>query len=302
MAEAQHGGEDGDIIAILSPSDASESEEALEVIRTNIHRLRGPVPGERAQADGDDRLELRFSRGPLLGGSSSFVFGTAETCDIVLPKINGISKRHCALTFEKVSPGSGEYRLAFRNLSKCKRTCITYNTLRKHPDTCEGASWIVNSQGFPYDAVSMGLAIHKRLRFRITVGQHSMVTPSYIARIEPFLRGAQDIEDGFRATRLNDGPATVLVSQAPSPDDDCMFIIVDRKEHHADGPPCVSRVLEVSTGMPFAGKHLSASNSESLRGAAKIWQKLSHVRIPPSSCDRGPILPLHRCYRSMIEN
>lgn len=288
MAETQHREQHGDLIAVLSPS-GPYFEIARSVIWENIDHLPLPVPEEWAQADDYDRLELRFSRGPRLGGGRGFVFGTEKTCDIVLPKMGGISRKHCALTFEKVSPGSSEYQLVFRNLSGCKSTYMTYNTFQKDPDTFEGTSWIVNSQGFPHNTVRMCLVIAKYLMFRITVAECDMMTGPYLASIQGFLQGAQNIEGG-----LNEDPATGLVPPPPSPEDCCMFVIVDRHKHRDGNPPSVSRIVEISTGMPLAGKNVLAGSSDSLREAAKIWLKLNHVRIPPSSRDRGLNLLLHR--------
>lgn len=186
MVESQHQEGNDDLIAILSASDSSGSRKALEVIRDNINRLRGPASGEGAQTDGGERLELRFSHGSRLGDAGGFVFGTEKTCDIVLPEIEGISKKHCALTFEKTDPRSREYRLVFRNLSDCEPAYVTYNNLGKI--TGKGANWTLNSQGSPNPFVRIELVILDDLRFVIAAEEREMDSSSYIARIEHFLQ------------------------------------------------------------------------------------------------------------------
>jgi hypothetical protein len=118
------------------------------------------------------------------------VFGTAETCDIVLPKVNGISRKHCALTFEELSLGSGEYQFVFRDLSRNKTTRMTYDSVEKGIEKSNGAGWIVYSQGSPNPAVRMELVILDDLRFRIAVEVRDMGRCSYRARIERFLEAA----------------------------------------------------------------------------------------------------------------
>ncbi|KAH6632260.1 hypothetical protein F5144DRAFT_649965 [Chaetomium tenue] len=195
MAETQHEEQDDDLIAVLLPSHGTGFEKALSAIRADTNRPRAPAPKAGTLAKDRDKLELRFSRGPRRGGGRGFVFGTEQTCDIVLPKVKGISGKHCALTFEKVFPGADEYSLVFRRLSKCKKTYVTYNGLSKQPVTSQRSSWIINSHGLPYDKVDIGLFLGGDLWFRIVVNGCNMLAESYIARIQGFLLGAQDIED-----------------------------------------------------------------------------------------------------------
>jgi hypothetical protein len=64
------------------------------------------------------RLHLTFNPGPR--GSRGLEFGTNPNCDIVLPRLEHISRVHCALTFDN------QRRLILRNLSS-NGTIVEYN-------------------------------------------------------------------------------------------------------------------------------------------------------------------------------
>ncbi|KAL2020023.1 hypothetical protein VTK56DRAFT_8926 [Thermocarpiscus australiensis] len=116
--------EDTDLIARLYPD--KDSTYAIDMIKNHPHcihpkrRTRGLEPTEPPESEDNDfdrlpRLELRFSNIPRT--SSGLVFGRdPDTCDVVLPNIPGISRRHFALTFKNTFV-DGLYRLIVRDLA-----------------------------------------------------------------------------------------------------------------------------------------------------------------------------------------
>ncbi|KAG7139982.1 hypothetical protein HYQ45_003065 [Verticillium longisporum] len=108
-------------------------------------------------------LALTFDHRPK--GLHGFVIGTdPRTCDIVLPKLRGISRRHCHITFD------AEKRLVVRDTSK-HGTAVWYdgrsNGYRRR------ACWPLSSgfsYGFPAMVRTIVLDI-QRVRFQVVVNE-----------------------------------------------------------------------------------------------------------------------------------
>ncbi|KAK4038259.1 hypothetical protein C8A01DRAFT_17631 [Parachaetomium inaequale] len=128
-------------------------------------------------------LELRFSDIPPT--SSGLVFGRdRNTCDIVLPNISGISRRHFALTYDN-NFDDGHYRLIVRDLSTYG-TMVTYNHEgHKLGTKCD---WVIGGSEVA-DGATIIVRPHDDLRFRIVVTRRDITSPAYIRHVERWCRG-----------------------------------------------------------------------------------------------------------------
>ncbi|PKS05736.1 hypothetical protein jhhlp_007565 [Lomentospora prolificans] len=124
-------------------------------------------------------LQLRFSHKPKT--HLGFLIGTdASTCDIVLPKLPGISRRHCYLTFD------AESRLILRDMSK-NGTAVWYDH-HSNGDR-RGTSWVLSSggsYGFPDQVKRIVLDI-QTVRFQIIVNAPLLDVDGYVRRVDDFL-------------------------------------------------------------------------------------------------------------------
>lgn len=124
-------------------------------------------------------LTLSFDQRPR--GLRGFVIGTdPKSCDIVLPKVRGISRRHCHITFDS------EKRLVLRDTSK-HGTTVWYdghsNGRRRHE------TWLLSSgfsYGFPSAVNSIVIDI-QMIRFQIVVNSFLPQSDSYQRQVDDFL-------------------------------------------------------------------------------------------------------------------
>jgi len=101
------------------------------------------------------RFQLTFNPGPKAG--QGLVLGTDSNCDIVLPQLSKISRRHCALTFD------ASRRLILRDFSH-HGTIVEYNDkgeeLRRH------FTWIIGGHRVPRDTKKIAIGI-QGIKFQI---------------------------------------------------------------------------------------------------------------------------------------
>ncbi|CAI4212281.1 unnamed protein product [Parascedosporium putredinis] len=144
---------------------------------SSVTSLCGPF-GSSAPAPA---LQLRFSHKPK--SHLGFLLGTdASACDIVLPKLPGISRRHCYITFDT------ESRLVLRDTSK-NGTAVWYDH-HSNGDR-RGASWVLSSggsYGFP-DSVRRIVIDIQTVRFQIVVNAPLLDIDGYVQRVDDFLVG-----------------------------------------------------------------------------------------------------------------
>lgn len=143
---------------------------------SSITNLSNPF---NAIAPAGPALQLRFSLKPK--SHLGFLIGTdASACDIVLPKLPGISRRHCYLTFD------AESRLVLRDTSK-NGTAVWYDH-HSNGDR-RGASWVLSSggsYGFPDQVRRIVLDI-QTIRFQIIVNAPLLDMDGYVRRVDDFL-------------------------------------------------------------------------------------------------------------------
>ncbi|KAM0256571.1 hypothetical protein ACHAQJ_004858 [Trichoderma viride] len=123
-------------------------------------------------------IQLTFSQPPKRAGS--FVLGTdPRTCDIILPNVEGISKQHCAISFDAQS------RLVLSDFSELG-TQVWYDWESNGDRT--DYSWILSSgcsEEFPSMVQRITVDI-QGVRFQIVVNDHSADWDTFREQVDRF--------------------------------------------------------------------------------------------------------------------
>ncbi|KAK2599024.1 hypothetical protein QQS21_005490 [Conoideocrella luteorostrata] len=132
-------------------------------------------------------IQLSFAQEPLRPGS--FVLGTdTNCCDVVLPKLPGISKQHCAISFD------AQYRLILDDFSE-SGTQVWYDW-ESNGDQRD-YSWILSSgvyeTGFPAMFQRVIIDIHG-VRFQLVVNDHSADWEGYKAKVDEFSQNSPGVD------------------------------------------------------------------------------------------------------------
>ncbi|ROT41681.1 hypothetical protein SODALDRAFT_331452 [Sodiomyces alkalinus F11] len=184
-------------------------------------------------------LGISFDHKPK--GSRGFVIGTdPHTCDIVLPRVRGISRRHCYLTFDS------DKRLILRDTSK-HGTAVWYDG-HSNGDQ-RRATWVLSSgmsYGFPAMVNKIVIDI-QGVRFQIVVNE-----------CLPHLEEYQDLVDDFLSSIA---AASVAASFAPS------------RPSLVPAPLRIQRPVFVKYTIPSD----DGTQSDYLWNAAKPWEPLVKV-------------------------
>ncbi|KAH6604500.1 hypothetical protein Trco_006207 [Trichoderma cornu-damae] len=151
-------------------SRAISSTAAYPLIASRLSSLTHHNPGRA--------IQLTFSQPPKRPGS--FILGTdPRACDVILPNVEGISKQHCALSFDAQS------RLVLSDFSE-RGTQVWYDW------ECNGDridySWILSS-GCSGEFPSMVRRIIvdiQGVRFQVVVNDHSADWVSFRERVDAF--------------------------------------------------------------------------------------------------------------------
>ncbi|SPQ20563.1 58b91467-99f2-4e1f-b778-eb56634c081b [Thermothielavioides terrestris] len=266
---------DPDIIAWVYPVGEAQKQDTVQYATRTVKKSRWARPPRRQRPtpaqlprdareatvplqddEDDDReleflpyLELRFSDGPRT--SAGFVFGKdPDVSDIVIPSIQGISRRHFALTFRN-NFEDGRYRLVVRDLGSTTGTTVTYNKQGKH---CRrNFDWIISGFNTPDKARNIEVDLREdTVIFRVVVARHDLTSPTYIKNVERFLHGAAASDILFSALRLQSADATELNTAVHTPTN--KPILLKQGVLGTGGFGEVSRYWNVSTGAEYACK------------------------------------------------
>ncbi|KAF4618138.1 hypothetical protein G7Y89_g14971 [Cudoniella acicularis] len=143
------------------------------------------------------QLQLAFNPGPKAG--QGFLFGTDKNCcDIVLPRLNEISRRHCYLTFD------AERRLILRDIST-RGTIVTYDG--KGGERRRHFTWILS--GDQVSEVKKIVIQIQKIQFQIVISKHEAHSDQYVDNVDRFLlQGNADDELPFGALGIQSGSST----------------------------------------------------------------------------------------------
>ncbi|KAI0469409.1 kinase-like domain-containing protein [Xylaria cf. heliscus] len=193
-------------------------------------------------------LELRFSRAPRT--SVGLIFGTDPSiCDVVLPPIAGVSRRHFALTYKNDFEDRC-YRLILRDLGSTYGTTVTYDErggLRQRR-----FDWILDGFDAPNKTKQLIIKLDEALRFWVIVNHQRINCPEYVNNVKRFCKGTAAAESLVAALGLWSGPETKRPTQSHSPVRDRIILAQECIGSGAFGT--VDRCWDVSTGMELACK------------------------------------------------
>ena len=234
-------------------------------------------PEDREEPSPDELpyLELRFSHPPHT--PSGLIFGMDEACDVVLPNIACISRRHIALTYKNQFE-DGFYRLVVRDLGSTYGTVVKYDG--KGNQRRRGFDWIVDGFRLPNNTDELIVEVDENLKFRIVIAHHDISSPTYVSNVERFREGAANTEALVGALGLESGPATGHKTGARSPVQDVKDPILIRQGLIGKGGfGFVKRYWNVSTGQEYARKQPVETrySKKDWEKEIKIMNKISHV-------------------------
>lgn len=151
-------------------------------------------------------IQLSFDQTPKRPGR--FVLGTDLSCDVILPTLPGLSKRHCALSFD------AEGRLTLEDFST-RGTQVWYDWESNGDQT--DYTWILSSgytHGFPNSVQRITIDI-QGIRFQIVANDHSSDMDTYKASVDAFCERPSWM-DSLAASWNPITPTPPLFSSVPS--------------------------------------------------------------------------------------
>jgi serine/threonine-protein kinase Chk2 len=196
-------------------------------------------------------LRLTFDTGPKAG--PGLVLGTDLDCDIMLPQLRKISRRHCYLTFD------GQRRLILRDFSRCG-TIVTYDG--QGGKKRRQFTWILSGHRAPEGTKRIVIEIHEDVKFQIIVSRHDQYPDLYNNNVDQFCLCAL----GFQS-----GSSTTALSGATTPPQDP--IRLSQETLGTGAFAVVKRIWDVSTGTEYARKE----PLDKTRFDQKMWEKESDI-------------------------
>lgn len=259
-----------------------------------------PPQEERDGMEHEPCLELRFSHGPRTG--RGFVFGTnPATCDVVLPRMPGVSEHHCALTFEDDFADGTVYRPVVRDLGSTGGTAVNYD--EEGGEVRRDFRWIVGSHQAAAAHKVTVLRIVPQLKFHLVVMPVSGHSATYTEKIDRLLHGAVGPENLFDALEFQSRLPTEFPSGAPTPGTGPILVKIRKLGQGTFG--VVHHWWDVSSGAEYAIKEPENGASTAGRVSTKDWENeggilegLSHVGASSLYCSvfssnvaKGPYCP-----------
>ncbi|KAK5997509.1 Serine/threonine-protein kinase Chk2-like protein [Cladobotryum mycophilum] len=203
-----------DEIARLYPADAfgnslravtkyNKGQPAQQSSRSGSHRDRHEREHTELAEDGvdsDDRLPsvvLSFGQRPR--NHRGFVMGCGEDCDFILPDLFGISRQHCAITFDK------NHYLVVRDLGSLNGMTVLYDG--ENHGQRRNFTWIIGGHEITHRKTVV-LQFNESLKFRIAVPRRDIASQAYIDQVDWFRHRTSDSHDIFASLRLQNRTQT----------------------------------------------------------------------------------------------
>lgn len=212
-------------------------------------------------------LQLTFTHGTKAG--PGFMLGTdRNSCDIVLPPLPRISRRHCYISFD------AERRLIVRDCST-NGTTVEYDgkggQKRRH------FTWIIGGHRVPDDTDEIVIQLDINLRFQVVVSKPSF-PDLYLENVNEFLQEtATSASLPFGALGIQSNASTAAPSGMHTPNQDP--ILLEQETLGKGSFSTVVRVWDVSTGVEYASKRFHNLRKSDWRKEASLMRQISHVSI-----------------------
>ena len=284
--------EDPNIIATLIATDSRLAERAFQLDH-NYVRYESPPSDNRplssrestpffgqdtpSGADNGHRLKLSFDKPPKTA-REGFVFGWDPGCDIQLvdrknfrpedrAKVKYISKRHFSITFD------AQRRVILRDSSRVG-TAVGYDGQAKD-EIRSRFTWII----FP-DFESIEVKIPGAdISFKILLATHDRCEAQYLANVDSVFPKRRKLEESglttpMRSLNVRSQNTSGALSEAVTPRQGPIYLLHESLGHGAFGK--VYKVVDVSTGHPYAGKSFYRPD---WNREVNIMKKVTHVNV-----------------------
>jgi serine/threonine-protein kinase Chk2 len=212
------------------------------------------------------RLQLTFALGPKTG--PGFLFGTdPKVCDVVLPKLPNISRRHCYVTFDAAR------RLILRDCSK-HGTVVRYGKTEGEQKKRRHFTWILGGPDLPSEISSVVIELDEQMVFQVVVAEPSFprVFANNVDRFMQSMNTALTL-DGLG---IQSAASTAAASGVHTPSEDSILFV--RRELGAGGFATVDLVWDVSTGIQYASKTIRDPRVCDWEREVRLMKKIRHVR------------------------
>jgi len=214
---------------------------------------------------GGKGLQLTFTHGPKAG--RGYMLGTdANSCDIVLPLLKGISRCHCYLTIDE------KRRLVLRDCSS-NGTVVTYDG--KGGEKRRHFTWILSGHEVPNDANSIVIRLHTALKLRVVVAKPTF-PHVHLENVDEFLQEtAVAANVPFGALGIQSVASTAAPSGTHTPEHEPILLEQETLGRGAYG--VVARVWDVSTGREYASKRFTNLDKSDWEKEACLMRQSPHV-------------------------
>ncbi|KAI0503089.1 kinase-like domain-containing protein [Xylaria bambusicola] len=210
--------------------------------------LNGRETPPPKEFDPNSVWSLELNIGYVPKSSVGVVFGTDnETCDVILPQVEGISRRHFALTYKRTIPDN-HYRLVLRDLGSRGGTAVAYD---RQGDSHKRSAfdWILDGFLPPDSTRELKVRLLDDFQFQIFVNHdHDFTSAAYVAHVNQFLHGTTDVANLLQHSMLDRGDET----QAVTPGEGEIILFAGFLGEGGFGS--VTRHWNVSTGEEYACK------------------------------------------------
>ncbi|KAI4287428.1 MAG: hypothetical protein L6R35_003312 [Caloplaca aegaea] len=234
---------------------------------------------EAPDPDSFPKIQLTFDNKPKAG--PEFVIGRdSNSCDIVLPNLPNISRRHCLLTFD------GQRRLILQDTSaygtsvaydgqggQKRRTLVTHDHRGK--EIFHHFTWILSGADVPDHAKPIQIAIAD-IKFQIKISKHETHPDQYIKNVDRFLQREDELPIG--GLGLQSITSTAEQSEAFTPRLQLQVpIYIDQATLGTGYSSVVRRVWNVSTGFSYASKQIINMGESEWRREVEILRRVSQL-------------------------
>ena len=249
------------------------SHEVVDECINVSSREATPFTIPETEVDGEDcshRNRLTFYQTPK-NTQQGYVFGTdPRVCDVLLGNRGRyrVSNRHFCITFDE------QKRVVLRDFSRWG-TSVSYdgqarNQIRHH------FTWIINLDHEKFDTktIKVKVAGIEDFTFEIKLAEHKTCKDGYGMRLNSYLEESRTALPPFKMLGIHSQEATAAPTQPLSPGQRPIYVKSDELGRGEFGR--VYRVIDVSTGLTFAGKTFLLD----CQGEVEIMRRVSHVSMP----------------------
>jgi hypothetical protein len=220
-------------------------------------------------------LELKFDTKRSF--RPGFLLGAHPDCDVVLPGLEGISRRQCVITFD--DSGRVVVRDIRSHTTRCYGTAVTYFE-HEQPKFRAGFTWILSRYTAPSDSNNIvTLFLGPDLQLLLVVPPHDINSVQHLNKVAQFRKAVEcnlSCLVAFDGLGVQSLAATAVPSYGGSPLNEPYLLELD--ELGRGSQAVVKKVWDVSTGTYYAAKRpLKSASTKELVLEAGLMASMNHV-------------------------